>query len=104
MGLAHRSALRAGLDERLFWGSTPFKVSVWLQEIGRARNEEALLTGWFAERFAREQRLQAPQSYITEMLDRSDASTEMQQEMAEAELTRMALAWGLELEDVEEDE
>lgn len=89
-------------DER-FWSSTPFCVAMELQETARALHEAALLTGWFAERFAREQMLQSPQSYITDMLD-NDTSVEAQTAMAEAELTRMAMAWGLELEEIEPDD
>ena len=79
-------------------------MSVRLQEIGRARNEAALLSGWFAERFAREKELRGPQNYIEDMLDGDGSSAEVQQAMAEAELARMALTWGLELEDIEDDE
>lgn len=64
--------------------------------------ELALVTGWFSERFAREERLQGPQAYIEEML-RSGGNPDLQEAMAEAELSRMAMQWGLEVEDLEPD-
>lgn len=74
-----------------------------IKEAGSARIEAALFTGWFAERFAREERLQGPQHYVTEFLT-PGGGPEVQEAMAEAELARMAMAWGLELEDIPEDE
>lgn len=91
------------MPEREFWLSTPYRVSVRMREAATARVESALYTGWFAERFAREERLQPAQHYISEMLS-PETSAEVQQAMAEAELTRMAGAWGLELENLSEDE
>lgn len=102
--MAHRAALRASIHDSDFWKSTPFNIHRRLQEAGRARNEAALLAGWFAERFAREKELRGPQGYIADMLDAPETSAEVQEAMAEAELARMSLAWGLELEDIDDDE
>lgn len=99
MESALRAALKHGIPEREFWLSTPYRVSMLMKEAGTARIETALYTGWFAERFAREERLQPAQHYVTEMLGPA-ASEEVQLAMAEAELTRMAGAWGLDLEDI----
>jgi len=66
--------------------------------------EAFLYTGWFTERLAREERLQGPHHYIGEMLDGAGVSAATQRAMAEAELTRMAMGWGLEVEDIEEDQ
>ncbi len=71
-----------------------------IKEVSTARMEIALVTGWMSERFAREKVLRGPQDYISEMLN-PDTSVEVQTAMAEAELARMALGWGLELEDIE---
>ena len=71
-----------------------------IKETGTARIESELRTGWFAERFAREERLQGPQHYVAEFLT-AGGGPEVQEAMAEAELARMALAWGLELEEIE---
>ena len=97
---ALRAALKVGIAEDLFWRLTPYRLGVHITEANRARAEQSLFTGWFAERFAREERLQAPQQYISDMLD--GTSDDVQQAMAEAELTRMAMGWGLTLEDVED--
>lgn len=99
---ALRAALKVGIAEDLFWRLTPYRLGVHITEANRARAEQSLFTGWFAERFAREERLQAPQQYIADMLD--GTSDEVQQAMAEAELHRMALGWGLEVVDIEEAE
>ena len=74
-----------------------------IKEAGTARIESELRTGWFAERFAREPLLQGPQHYVSEFLT-AGGGPEVQEAMAEAELARMALAWGLELEDIEDGE
>jgi hypothetical protein len=74
-----------------------------IKERALARFEAALFTGWFAERFARESQLQGPQHYLAEFTGEQD-SPAIQQATAEAELARMALTWGLDLEDVEQDD
>ncbi len=55
-----RIAVRAGLTEDEFWGLTPYRLSLRLQEAGRARTEEA----WLNERLAREKTLN-PLSHYT---------------------------------------
>lgn len=62
-----------------------------------------MYTGWFAERFAREERLSSPSTYLGQFFD-GDMSDGEAEAMAEAELTRMALQWGLDLEDLEDGE
>ena len=94
-------ALGLGLDEDWFWRSTPYLTQVAMRGLSKSRIEGALYTGWFAERFAREERLQGPQHYVDEFLT-ADGGPEAQEAMAEAELARMALAWGLELEDLDD--
>lgn len=64
--------------------------------------ENALYTGWFAERFAREERLQGPTGYIAQMLD-GETDPDLAEAMAEAELSRMAIEWGLELQDLSDE-
>lgn len=99
-----RAAIRYGLEEAEFWSLTPYRLRMRLQEVGKGRSEVALLTGWFAERFAREDSLRGPQHYIEDFLGSgSGGNAEVQQQMAEAELNRMALTWGLDLEDIEEE-
>lgn len=99
-----RAALKTGLSPTEFWPSTPYNVSMFMQERQRGRIELALYSGWFGERFARETTLEGPQRYIDDMLNGTGASEAVQQAMAEAELARMALTWGLEVEDIGEDE
>lgn len=59
------------------------------------------MTGWMAERFAREERLQGLTHYLEEFLG-PGTDPALAQAMAEAELSRMALQWGLEVEDIED--
>ncbi|MCO8017494.1 hypothetical protein NI456_01350 [Brevundimonas diminuta] len=59
-----RLAIRAGLTEAEFWGLTPYRLSLRLQEAGRARTQEA----WLNERFAREKTLNPISHYITDKL------------------------------------
>ena len=73
-----------------------------MREAQRAQLEAALYVGWFTERLSRENVLHGPQSYVTDLLD-GGASEEVQAEMAEAELSRMAMSWGLEVEDLSEE-
>lgn len=74
-----------------------------IKERGRARLEGFLFTGWFSERFARETQLRGPTAYIADMLDGA-TDPDLAQAMAEAELTRMAAQWGLEVVDLEADQ
>lgn len=73
-----------------------------MREAQRAQLETALYVGWFTERLARENVLHGPQTYVTDLLD-GGASEEVQAQMAEAELTRMAMSWGLEVEDIDDE-
>lgn len=96
-----RAAIRAGLIEEEFWPLTPYRLGLRLQEIGRARLEGQLITGWMSERFAREERLSGPQAYIKQFLDPVDPAE--QEAMAEAMFHRMATDWGLEIEPLVEE-
>ena len=60
MGAYLRKALQAGLSEERFWRSTPFVVQAFINEAGRAK----MITGWMAERFAREKVLQSLEHYL----------------------------------------
>lgn len=100
MEVALVAALKAGIGEQTFWLLTPYNLNLRLQAIGRQRIESALYTGWFSERFAREQKLQGPSAYIEEFLDQK-SDPDVQIAMAEAELARMALDWGLDIEDLD---
>ncbi len=86
----------SGLSEDDFWNSTPYLTDLRLEAVGKVRRESALLTGWMAERFAREERLQAPQTYIKQFFQSQD--------QAEVDAPdpvmfhRMAQDWGLEIE------
>lgn len=70
VGAHLRAALRAGLKEGEFWRLTPYRLSERLDEARKLHLETCLLSGWFFERFAREERLQGPQSYIESMIER----------------------------------
>lgn len=61
-----------------------------------------MYTGWFAERFAREERLSSPNTYMGQFFDGEMAEGEAEA-MAEAELTRMALQWGLDVVDLDDE-
>ena len=94
-------ALGLGLDEDWFWRSTPYLTQVAMRGLSRSRVEVSLFTGWFSERFAREERLQGPAHYVAEYLG-GEGTPDAQQAMAEAELTRWALAHGLEIVEIDE--
>lgn len=100
MEFALRAARRAGLTESEFWALTPYRLGLAAQEATRARIESDLRTGWFAERFAREEKLQGPQAYIKQFLDPVDPKEAEAQ--AEAMFTRMAGDWGLEVQPLSE--
>lgn len=93
-----RAAIRAGLTAAEFWSITPYNLSLCLQEMGRARIEAALYSGWFSERFAREERLQGPQTYIRTMLDQREAADE---DDGDAFVAMFALSNGLGVDEVE---
>lgn len=57
-----RAAVRAGLTEAEFWGLTPYRLSLRLQEAGRALVEGA----WLNERLAREKALSPLPHYTGE--------------------------------------
>lgn len=57
-----RLALRAGLTEAEFWSLTPYRLSLRLQEAGKARMEGA----WLNERLAREKTLNPLAHYTAE--------------------------------------
>lgn len=60
------------------------------------------MTGWMAERFAREERLQGLNGYMAEFLGHG-VNPDLAKETAEAELHRMALAWGLTVEELDDE-
>ncbi|WP_333611913.1 hypothetical protein [Brevundimonas bullata] len=93
-----RAAIRTGLTAAEFWGLTPYHLSLRLQEMGRARIETALYGGWFSERFAREERLQGPQTYVRTMLDKREPADE---DDGDAFVAMFALSNGLGVDEVE---
>lgn len=98
---ALEAARAAGLTEAEFWDSTPYLTNLAVRGIGRRAFEQAIMTGWMAERFAREERLQGLAGYIQEFTG-PGLPPDLAEAMAEAELTRMAMGWGLTVEDVDE--
>ncbi len=92
-----RAAIRAGLTEAEFWSLTPYRLSLRLQEVNRSRMEGYLITGWMSERFAREDRLQGPQTYIRSMLDQREPA----EDDGDAFVAMFALSNGLEVDEVE---
>lgn len=92
VGAHLRAALRAGLKEAEFWGLTPYQLSLRLD----AAMEASLFGGWWAERFAREERLQSPQHYVDTMLKPADPA--LAEAEALAKFHRMAEDWGLQVE------
>lgn len=97
-----RAAVRAGLSEDEFWRLTPYRLSLRLHETNRGRMEGFLITGWMAERFAREERLQGPQAYIKQFLDPVDPNEA--EAHAAAVFHRMATDWGIEVEELRDAE
>jgi len=59
--------------------------------------EGYLITGWMSERFAREERLQGPQTYIRTMLDQREAADE---DDGDAFVAMFALSNGLDVDEV----
>lgn len=100
MEVALRAALKAGIAEDLFWRLTPYNLSLRLQEIGRRNVENALFTGWMSERFAREERLLGPQTYIQQFLEPDEAEADAEA-MADAEFNRFARQFGIDVIDLD---
>lgn len=102
VGECLRAALRAGLTEAEFWPLTPYRLGTLIRERGRAKVEASLMAGWFAERFAREERLQGPQHYVRQFLEPHTAQEDAEA-LADAEFDRIARLFGSEVVDLEED-
>ena len=96
------AVIAAGLDEKAFWDSTPYQTTLRLQAIGKVRREAYLLTGWMAERFAREERLSGPNHYIREFFE-PDAAGQDAEALADAEFARIARTFGTEIVDLGSD-
>lgn len=94
------AAIGAGLTDDAFWHSTPYEVSLRLKAIGKARREAYLLTGWMAERFAREERLSGPQHYMRQFFE-PNAAEQDAEALADAEFARIARTYGIEIVDLE---
>lgn len=60
------------------------------------------MTGWFGERFAREERLQGPQHYVRQFLEPNAAALDAEA-LADAEFDRIARMFGSEVVDLGED-
>lgn len=97
------ATVAAGLDEEGFWNGTPYLTGLRLKAVGKARREAYLLTGWMAERFAREESLSGPAHYIRQFFepDQSDADAEA---IADAEFARIARVYGVEIVDLSDDD
>lgn len=91
---ALRKAEQVGIAESEFWDLTPYRFSLKHDERMRAQTESDLRTGWFAERFARETRLQGPLHYIAEFLEPGEPLAAAAEDVA----IRIAATWGLEIE------
>lgn len=91
-----RAALKAEVDEAWFWRSTPYNVQLMVNERGRAASEAALATGWWAERFAREERLSGMAHYLNPQ-DPGAADN------GDALIASWGMMHGLEVEDVSVD-
>lgn len=102
MEAIYLAAIQAGIDEATFWRSTPYQATICIKAANKAKVEANLMSGWFSERFAREETLRGPQHYIQEWLQPADPETQRAQ--AEAIFHRMAADWGLEVEDVSQSE
>ena len=85
------------MAEDVFWSSTPYQTALAIRARGRRQFELAATTGWFAERFAREERLSGLNHYL-------NPSPNLAAEEAEAEIRRWAAGRGLEVVDLDEDE
>ena len=90
----------AGLDEREFWDSTPYQSGLRLRAVGKARREAYLLTGWMAERFAREERLSGPNHYMRQFFE-PNAAEEDAEALADAEFNRLARMPGVQIVDLD---
>jgi hypothetical protein len=82
-----------------FWSSTPYLTAVATRAFARRQYEMAVTTGWMAERFAREERLSGLAFYL-----KDNPAPDLQAETEEAEMTRWAMAHGLEIVDLTDEE
>lgn len=92
-----RAALKAEIDEAWFWRSTPYNVQMRVNERSRAAGEAAMATGWWAERFAREERL----SSLSHYLKPAEASGA---DDGDALIASLAMMHGLAVDDVDVDD
>lgn len=97
MEAVQQAALQAGLDEAEFWAATPYQTVLRIKAAQRAKLEGFLMVGWMSERFAREERLQGPQTYIRTMLD----GTEAEDDDGDAFVAMFALSNGLVVDEVQ---
>lgn len=95
------AVIGAGLDEATFWTSTPYETALRLKAVGKARREAYLLTGWMAERFAREERLSGPGHYLRQFFE-PNAAEQDAEALADAEFARIARTFGLDVVDLGE--
>ncbi|WP_312595485.1 hypothetical protein [Brevundimonas sp.] len=93
----------AGLDEQQFWDSTPYQTGLRLKAVGKARREAFLLTGWMAERFAREESLSGPAFYLRQFFDPQGSEADAEA-MADAEFSRIARVFGAEIVELDGNE
>lgn len=94
---ALEAALAAGLTEAEFWSSTPYQTALAVRARSKRQFELAATTGWFSERFAREERLNGLDYYLR-------PNPNLAAEEAEAEIARWAAGYGLEVVDLDPDE
>lgn len=96
MGEALAAALGVDIPEADFWALTPYRLSVRIRALLKTASIGHLHIGWFAERFAREDKLQGPQTYVKQFFQLpNEAEAEAQ---AKAMFHRMAQDWGLKVE------
>ncbi|GAA0212432.1 hypothetical protein QOZ96_003603 [Brevundimonas nasdae] len=96
MGEALSVARDCNISECEFWKLTPYDLISRVKSHRRNAAIGYLYTGWFAERFAREERLQGPQTYIDQFFrEQSPAEVDAPDPVM---FHRMAQDWGLEIE------
>lgn len=85
-----RAALRVGVDEALFWRSTPYNAQLRIKAAGEA----VVAAGWWGERFAREERLSSLPHYLNPKAEDADDG--------DALIASWGMMHGLEVEDVDD--
>lgn len=91
------AALAAGISETEFWDQTPYLTHLTIRAKGKRTFEVAMMTGWWSERFAREERLSGLPHYMNPVA--ADAVDD-----GDALIASFGMMHGLQVDDIEDSE